>query len=814
MSRLLSFLGSLINPRAKLATSSNTTEWSFQEAVEDTARRRRYLIGRALRNPSLVVGTLIIVGLLLVVFFGPFWASQNPHLNPLPIPFADYDPETNTTITPPLSPSAEYPLGTDTRGVDNLSNLLHGTRITLVTAIFITLARIIIGLVLGSIAGWASGKLPDRAVMQFITIITAIPMLISGMILIYALGIESGMITFIIALSVIGWTETAQIVRSEILVLRRQLFVEAARGLGLAGHEIVIRHLLPNIVPKLLIVSFLEMGAVLILMAELGFLGVFMGGNNRIQFDAFGSTIVFPDTPEWGAMLAEAVGYLRSKPFLMIGPAMAFFISIVGFNSLGEGLRALFERTSINTAFLLKKRFLLFVGGTVLATFLIIQNTGPSFWYERTAAAFDPASAQNWFEELGAISASDQPGATVEEHQLSPTAAYLYESFKELGLKPGWKEGINSRYIYAPDDDSAHVLGFWPGYDQDLSGELIIFFTTYDVPAGNAENYPLGLQGHDVADLAVMLETIKLLKAYDINPRRSLLFIAWQAAGSEANDLEEFSRNRDNFRRLSTGSAGVRIAPTMVFQIDSSDMASDGVWINPGSPDLIADLIKASAGKAGANVLPADTRTVAPLVSALPWTYLVWNDESAAVSANNQASLEQYGKTLSLTLVTLLREEQSWIAPPEEPELIFIPPTPTPGGTPDPNSEETKAVGLVTFLEPSMETAFHPGDLFIARFQVFGNEGAYLAGQPYENLRIRGSVRSAANESIVTFDQTSGGSGNDGQYSVWISLPDDVEPGEYYLQITPTSTSYHGNDLELVGDIRIPFTITGEENSE
>jgi ABC-type dipeptide/oligopeptide/nickel transport system permease subunit len=107
------------------------------------------------------------------------------------------------------------------------------------------------------------------------------------------------------------------------------------------------------------------MGAVLILMAELGFLGVFIGGANRIQTDIFAPVMIFPDTPEWGAMLSEGFRYLRSKPFIVIGPAMAFFISIVGFNSLGEGLRALFEATSINTAFLLKKRFLLLVGGAV-----------------------------------------------------------------------------------------------------------------------------------------------------------------------------------------------------------------------------------------------------------------------------------------------------------------------------------------------------------------------------------------------------------------------------------------------------------------
>jgi peptide/nickel transport system permease protein len=812
MNNLAALINRLLNPRARMVTESLPVNAEFQQAADDSARRRISHIRRAIRNPSLIIGSLITLGLLLIIFFGPFWAAQNPHLNPLPIPFADFDPETNQTIRPPLAPSAEYPLGTDSRGIDNLSGLLHGARITLVTATFITLARIILGLVLGSLAGWANGRLPDRIVMQLTTVITAIPMLISAMILVYAIGIESGMPTFIIALSVIGWTEIAQVVRSEILVLRRQLFVEAARSIGLNEIEIVIRHLLPNIVPRLFIISFLEMGAVLILLAELGFLGVFMGGNNRIILDDFGGPpVFFPDTPEWGAMLSEGVRYLRSKPFVIIGPAVAFFVAIIGFNSLGEGLRALFERSSINTAFLLKKRFVLLVAGVSMATYLIIQNTGPAFWYQRTAAAFDPVAAGRYLNELSAVSNAQQPGETIEGHVLTPTASYLYETFKGLGLQPGWKEGINSRYIYAPDEETAHVIGFWPGYDLDLSGELIIIFTTYDVPGDNDEDLPLGLSGHDLTDLAVLLESIQLMKVSDVNPRRSLLFVAWQAGESESGDLEEYVSERDNFRRLSTGSGGVRIAPTMVVQIDSGGKEA-GLWIHPNSPEQVAELIRSSAEKAGVPTIPAESQTIQPLVSSLPWTYFFW---SGADPAAGQEGLAQYGQILALTLVNLVREEQSWIAEEEEPELIFIPPTPTPGGTADDESEaqEIKAIGRVTIPE-AVDTSIGGGDFFVFRFQVTGADGAYLAGQPYENLRLRVSVRSAEDGSIVTFDQTSTGSGNDGQYGIWISIPDDVEAGDYYFEITAISTSFQGNDLELVGDLEIPFTIAPEEDAE
>jgi hypothetical protein len=192
---------------------------------------------------------------------------------------------------------------------------------------------------------------------------------------------------------------------------------------------------------------------------------------------------------------------------------------------------------------------------------------------------------------------------------------------------------------------------------------------------------------------------------------------------------------------------------------------------------------------------------------------MVWSGGTSATSDEAQDLLGSYGRTLELTLITLVREEQSWVAEPETvPEPVFIPPTPTPGGEAENGAEpeEVKAIGVVILTEPSLDSPFEPGEFLVARFEIIGADGAYLAGQPYDNLRIRVSVRSAADDSMLTFNQTGSGFNNSG-YSTWITIPEDAEEGEYYLEITAISTAYHGNDLELVGDLKIPLIVETNE---
>jgi len=441
---LLELLRSLVDPRSRLNTRRPTNS---QHTPSDDGElpggmhprlRLRVLLG----NIPLMIGTIIVLGLFLIVLFGPLWAPMNPYIAGEHIA-PHYDFEIDEFIRPPLEPSEEFPLGTDQWGSDLLSMLLYGARNTLIACAFITMVRVILGVGLGGAAGWNEGGTPDQIVMGIIGVLNAVPMLISSMLLIYALDIRRGLPVFIIALSAIGWTEIAQYIRSEFIVLRKKPFIEGAQSIGLTGLATAVRHILPNVIPQLIVITFLEMGAVMMLLGELGFLGVYIGGGSRISFETdvmqF-EVFTMADVPEWGAMLAEGFRYLRSKPFVVVPPAMAFLVSVFGFNTLGEGLRQVFERYSVNTAFLLKKRMLLAVAGLTAATIFIMNRTGPAPWFDRVAQAFDGAHA---YEHVAALAAMD--GRGIGQPGGEEAAAYIAEHFEAYDLDPGWRQ---NSYIY------------------------------------------------------------------------------------------------------------------------------------------------------------------------------------------------------------------------------------------------------------------------------------------------------------------------------------------------------------------------------
>jgi ABC-type dipeptide/oligopeptide/nickel transport system permease subunit len=433
----------MLNPRIKLDDLPVSLSKVDPQEEAPGGRRSQFTVKEIIFNPPLVLGTLVILGLFVLVLFGPVWAPQNPYITGQHI-VPHFDKEKGEFIRPPLPPSEEFPLGTDRWGTDLLSLLMHGARNTLIACAFITMVRLILGTILGGYAGWNEGQAVDRVIMGLIGVTTSIPMLISSMILIYALDIRKGLPVFIIALSVIGWTEIAQYIRSEFLVLRKMPFIEGAQVIGARGYAVAVRHIVPNILPQLLVISFLEMGAVLMLLGELGFVGVYIGGGYQIGiFEIMAPTEIFTltEVPEWGAMLAEGYRWLRSKPFVVAPPATALFISIMGFNAMGEGLRRLIEKRGINTAFLLRKRMLLVVAGLTLATVFIINNTGASPWFTKVAQSFNGEAA---YEHLETLSGMD--GRGINQAGGAEAADYIEARFRDYGLRPGWKKD-SYRYL-------------------------------------------------------------------------------------------------------------------------------------------------------------------------------------------------------------------------------------------------------------------------------------------------------------------------------------------------------------------------------
>jgi len=437
---LVRMLDRVLNPRSGASSLQHTT---LDLPTEPSQLPRRRVRARDLiLNGPLVLGSAIVLALFLLVLLGPAWAPENPYVSAQHI-VPHYDARLGEAITPPLSPSPEFPFGTDRWGNDLLSLLMHGARNTLVACAFVTMARVLLGLILGGIAGWNEGQLTDQAVMALVGVTTSVPMLVSSIILIYSLDIRKGLPTFIVALSLIGWTEIAQYIRSEFLIVRKMPYIEGAQSIGLGNWAVAARHVLPNILPQLLVIAFLEMGAVMMLLGELGFVGVYIGGGSRMAPDPdFGVTraATLIDVPEWGAMLADGYRWLRSKPFVIIPPAVAFAVSVFGFNALGEGLRRLVEKHALNTSFLLRKRMLLVIAAVTAATILIINRTGPAPWFAKVASAFDGRSAYVHVQAL-----SEMRGRGVGQEGGTQAATYIAQQFRDYGLEPGW---THSSYEY------------------------------------------------------------------------------------------------------------------------------------------------------------------------------------------------------------------------------------------------------------------------------------------------------------------------------------------------------------------------------
>jgi peptide/nickel transport system permease protein len=438
MKKFWRLLSTLLNPRSDVADLKPMAAVDEGGHIMEAPNglRSGVPVKSLLSNPPLIFGGVIVLGLFLVVLLGPLWAPINPYIAGQHV-VAHYDAEKEVWINPPLEPSLDYPLGTNQWGQDILSMLLYGARNTLIACAFITMVRVILGTILGAMAGWNEGSLIDQMVMGGISVITSVPLLVSSMLLVYALDVRRGLPVFIVALSVVGWTEISQYIRSEFLVLRKKPFIEGARAVGTRNLSIAVRHVLPNIMPQLLVISFLELGAVLMLLGELSFVGVFIGGGGQLSLgdEITGVTVVtYSQVPEWGAMLAEGYRWLRAKPFIVFPPALAFFIAVVGFNSFGEGLRRLIERHHINTNFLLRKRMVLGIAALTFATAFIINNTGPAPWFARVGEAFDGDAAYQHVEAL-----TQMQGRGAGQEGAYAATDYITEKFIQYGLKPGWQ---------------------------------------------------------------------------------------------------------------------------------------------------------------------------------------------------------------------------------------------------------------------------------------------------------------------------------------------------------------------------------------
>jgi peptide/nickel transport system permease protein len=274
-------------------------------------RSTRDVVRRLLRHRGAIAGLFVIL-----LFFAA--ALLAPSLSP-------YDPLAQNLDRRLQGPSPAHLLGTDDFGRDILSRVMHGARISLTVGFMSVGMAVVGGLLLGLVAGLYTtghwGRVLDIIIMRTGDILLAFPAILLAIAIVTAFG--PGLRNAMLAIAIIYLPRFIRIVRASTLVEKEHTYVEAAHALGMSHRRLLFRHLLPNVIPPVIVQATLGLAEAIIEAAALSFLGL-------------GAT---PPTPEWGAMLSEGRSYLRLAPWVTFFPGMAIFLIVVSFNLLGDGLR-------------------------------------------------------------------------------------------------------------------------------------------------------------------------------------------------------------------------------------------------------------------------------------------------------------------------------------------------------------------------------------------------------------------------------------------------------------------------------------------
>lgn len=228
-------------------------------------------------------------------------------------------------------PNADHWLGVDPLGRDSLSRIIYGARVSLQVAVAATAVSVLLGVLMGGAAGYLGGW-TDELLMRVADTFSAFPGILLAVAITAAVRERSLVIVFV-ALGLVGWAGLARIVRAQVLSIREEMYVDAARALGAGRVRTLFRHILPNCLAPVIVTASLLMAGNILGEAGLGFLGI------GVQ----------PPVPSWGGMLAAARDHFTLHPWMAVGPGLAISLTVLGFNLLGDGLRdALDPRTSMH----------------------------------------------------------------------------------------------------------------------------------------------------------------------------------------------------------------------------------------------------------------------------------------------------------------------------------------------------------------------------------------------------------------------------------------------------------------------------------
>jgi peptide/nickel transport system permease protein len=240
-----------------------------------------------------------------------------------------YDPDAIDLNSLKESPSLRHILGTDNKGRDILARILYGGKISVGVSVLAALLSMTIGVAVGLVSGYAGGK-TDTALMALVDLILSFPAFLLAIGISLVLG--EGIATVMIALSAVGWTSFARLIRGQVLSLKESAFIEAARALGCSHARVVLVHLLPQCIPLAFVMAGLKAGGYILTEAGLSFLG--LGAQ--------------PPTATWGSMISASRVFINSAPWMVFFPGIMIAVTAISFNLLGDSLKEVYDKRSLN----------------------------------------------------------------------------------------------------------------------------------------------------------------------------------------------------------------------------------------------------------------------------------------------------------------------------------------------------------------------------------------------------------------------------------------------------------------------------------
>jgi ABC-type dipeptide/oligopeptide/nickel transport system permease subunit len=275
------------------------------EELPTESRFRRFWV-KLRRNKAAVAGGILLLAYIVCALLAPVIFPGDPAA-----------PNLIMALEPP---SLKEPLGTDELGRSILNRVIFGARISLLIAVGVVAVGLFIGVPLGLVSGYFGGKV-DFLIQRVTDALLAFPGFLLALALVSVLGV--GLNNTVISIGISMIPLYIRLVRGCVLTVREEVYVEAARAAGTRSGMILLRHILPNVMVPITVQTSLSMGSAILFAAGLGFLGI------GVQ----------PPTPEWGAMLGSARGYLFNAPHVATFPGIAIFLAVLSFNLLGDGLR-------------------------------------------------------------------------------------------------------------------------------------------------------------------------------------------------------------------------------------------------------------------------------------------------------------------------------------------------------------------------------------------------------------------------------------------------------------------------------------------